>query len=77
MIVNNELINQVKGLAQDNYETWGQYVVECYSDEELEEDISDFDTIEEWIDVRKSVANVIEERWDSGWCGQSSVWGRE
>jgi len=77
MIVSEEILNKAKNLAQDNYETWGQYIVECYTDEELTENLSDFDTIEEWVDIRKSVANVIEERWDSGWDRQSSIWGRE
>lgn len=72
-----ELLSQVKQIAQDNYETWGQYIVECYTDTELADNLSDFDTLEEWIDVRKSVANIFEERWDSGWDRQSSIWGRE
>lgn len=66
MIITQELINRAKKLAQDNYETWGQYVVECYTDEELTEDLSDFSTLEEWIDIRISVANVLEER-SSSW----------
>ena len=72
-----ELLSQVKQIAQDNYETWGQYIVECYTDTELADNLSDFDTLEEWIEVRKSVANILEERWDSGWDRQSSIWGRE
>ena len=72
-----ELLSQVKQMAQDNYETWGQYIVECYTDKELADNLSDFDTLEEWIEIRKSVADVLEERWDSGWYRQSSIWGRE
>ena len=66
MIVTKELMSKVKKLAQDNYNSWGQYVVECYSDEELREDLSDFSTVEEWIEVRISVANILEER-SSSW----------
>ena len=66
MKITPELMSRVKKLAQDNYETWGQYVVECYSDEELREDLSDFSTVEEWIEVRISVANILEER-SSSW----------
>ena len=66
MKITPELISKVKKLAQDNYETWGQYVVECYTDEELRQDLSDFSTVEEWIEVRISVANVLEER-SSSW----------
>ena len=66
MKITPELMSRVKKLAQDNYETWGQYVVECYSDEELRQDLSDFSTVEEWIEVRISVANILEER-SSSW----------
>ena len=66
MKITPELMGKVKKLAQDNYETWGQYVVECYTDEELREDLSDFSTVEEWVDVRISVANILEER-SSSW----------
>ena len=67
MIVNDELLNKAKNLAEENYETWGQYIVECYTDEELAEDLYEIGTMEEWVEIRKSVANVIEERRNSGW----------
>jgi hypothetical protein len=76
MITTKELIVEAKKLANDNYESWGQYVVECYTDEELKEDLSDFATLQEWIDIRISVANVLGER-ESSWWTQSSIWGRE
>ena len=66
MIVTNELLNNAKNLAQDNYETWGQYIVECYTDEELKESLVDYDTLEEWVEIRKRVAEVYEER-SSSW----------
>jgi hypothetical protein len=65
MIVKDELLNRIKNLAQDNYETWGQYIVECYTDEELKESLVDYDTLEEWVEIRKRVAEIYEERLSS------------
>ena len=62
MIANPELISKAKKLAQDNYETWGQWIVECCDDNELALDLANFNTLEEWVDVRISVANILEER---------------
>lgn len=62
MIITPELIVEAKELAQDNYETWGQYVVECYEDSELAESLEGFDTLEDWIEVRIRVAGVYAER---------------
>ena len=60
--VTPELIAEAKKLTNDNYETWGQYVVECYEDSELVESLKDFDSLEEWVEVRISIANIYEER---------------
>jgi hypothetical protein len=57
-----ELIVKAKKLAHDNYESWGQYIVECYTDSELAESLEDFDSLEDWIEVRISIANIYEER---------------
>lgn len=65
MIVDDKLIDRVKNLSEDNYETWGQYIVECYTDEELKESLVDYDTLEKWIEIRKRVADVYEERLSS------------
>ena len=76
MLVTQEMIVEAKKLAQDNYESWGQYIVECYTDEELKADLADYTTIEEWVDFRIRIADTIEER-SSNWWTQSSIWGRE
>jgi hypothetical protein len=76
MLVTQEMIVEAKQLAQDNYESWGQYIVECYTDEELKADLADYTTIEEWVDFRIRIADTIEER-SSNWWTQSSIWGRE
>jgi len=62
MIATKELISEAKELAQDNYETWGQYIVECYEDSELAESLESFDTLEDWVEVRIAVAEVYAER---------------
>ena len=62
MIVTKELVDQAKKLAQDNYETWGHWIVECYDDDEVAENLADFDSLEEWIDIRIRVAEVHRER---------------
>ena len=62
MLVTQEMIVEAKKLAQDNYESWGQYVVECYEDSELKESLESFDTLEDWIEVRIAVAEVYAER---------------
>lgn len=62
MLITPELIAEAKKLANDNYESWGQYIVECYTDEELEECLEDFNSLDEWVEVRISIANIYEER---------------
>ena len=60
--VTPELIVKAKKLASENYESWGQYIVECYTDEELEECLEDFHSLEEWAEVRLTIANIHKER---------------
>jgi hypothetical protein len=62
MVVTTDLIDKAKKLANDNYETWGQYIVECYEDSELAESLEDFNNLDEWVEVRISIANIYEER---------------
>ena len=62
MIATKELITEAKKLAQDNYESWGQYGVDCYEDSELAESLEDFTSLDEWVEVRISIANIYEER---------------
>jgi hypothetical protein len=67
MVADKEMIAQVRQMAEDNYDSWGQYVVECYTDKELVKDLADFNTLEEWVDIRIAVAEVIAEReWRNG-----------
>jgi hypothetical protein len=65
MVADEKTIAKVRKLAESNYDSWGQYVVECYTDKELVKDLADFNTLEEWIEIRITVAEVIKER--SGW----------
>lgn len=54
-------VAEAKKLANDNYSSWGQWVIECLDDEELLEEIIDFDTIEDWIEIREQVADAHRE----------------
>lgn len=62
MNVTPEILAMAKALANQNYETWGQYVVECYTDDELIADLQDFQDLAEWMDVRVRVGEVYAER---------------
>lgn len=57
-----QMLEKAKKLAMENYETWGHWVVEAYTDEELLDDLKDFGTVEEWVEIRKRVAEVYRER---------------
>lgn len=54
-------VQKAKELAEENYSEWGQWVVECMTDEEVQEDIGN-STIEEWVEIRKKIARICEER---------------
>ena len=62
MNVTPEILAMAKALANQNYSTWGQWVVECYSDEELIADLKDFPDLAEWMDVRIRVGEIYAER---------------
>jgi hypothetical protein len=60
-------LDEAKKLALENYSTWGQWVVECFEDSELREELDDFDTMEEWVEIRIGVADANEEIENSSW----------
>lgn len=62
MNVTPEVIVKAKELAEKNYSTWGQYIVECYTDNELAEELADHKTLAAWVKTRKAVASVYAER---------------
>ena len=43
MQVTEEILKKAKKDAMDNYSTWGQWIVECYDDDELRESLEDVD----------------------------------
>lgn len=51
-------VAEAKKLANENYSDWGQWVIECLDDEELHEEILDYDTIEDWVEMRVGVADA-------------------
>jgi hypothetical protein len=48
-------------LALENYSTWGQWVVECYETKELEKELKEFNSLEEWVEMKKIVTGVYSE----------------
>ena len=62
MEITKELMANAKKLAQENYESWGQWIVEGYGDEELAQDLADHASLDEWVDIRISVAEIHRER---------------
>lgn len=59
-------VQKAKELAEENYSTWGQWVVECLTDSEIENDIEDMG-INEWVEYRKKIAAIFEEREKTVW----------
>ena len=60
-------VENAKKMAMDNYETWGHWVVECYTNDELQEELDEFDTLKSWINIRISVADARKEIEDTAW----------
>ena len=63
----NELVAEARNLAEDNYSTWGQWVVECMTDAELSESLGDARTLAEWVAIRKVVASAHCEIESTAW----------
>jgi hypothetical protein len=62
MKVTPEILAKAKKLSEENYETWGQWVVECMTDEELQAELEEFETFQAWLDIRITVGLIYEER---------------
>ena len=54
------MLEEAKRLAQENYDTWGHWVVECMTDSDILESIFT-QTIEEWVKTQEAVAGVYKE----------------
>jgi hypothetical protein len=53
-------VEQAKKLAMDNYDSWGQFVIECMTDNEIEASLFDL-TLEEWVKIREDVGGYFRE----------------
>ena len=49
---------EAKRLASENYDTWGDTVVECYELHELVDSLAECASLEDWVQVMKDVADV-------------------
>jgi hypothetical protein len=67
MEVTPEVLAEAKKLASENYSTWGQWVVECFSDAELREDLAEFDTLDDWVEIRVAVGEHHAEIENTAW----------
>lgn len=52
---------EAKKLATENYETWGDTVVECYELSELVESLEDCESLDEWVQLMKDVHGIRED----------------
>jgi len=62
MRVTPSVLKEAKRRAEENYPTWGNYVVEAYTDEELTAELADHRSLSDWVTTRRRVASVFEER---------------
>ena len=60
-------ISAARDLAAKNYQTWGQWVIECQSDADIEEDLRICGSMQEWIALRKSIASAASEIENTAW----------
>lgn len=64
-------IEACKRLARNHYDTWGQWVVECHTDEDIERDLININgdelTLEEYISLREDVAGYYREIENTAW----------
>lgn len=64
----NELVAEAKRLANVNYSTWGQWVVETMTDAEIAELLEDCNNdINEFVDLRIRVAGYYNEIESTAW----------
>lgn len=64
----NELVAEAKRLANVNYSTWGQWVVETMTNEEIAESLEDCNNdINEFVERRIRVANYYSEIESTAW----------
>lgn len=60
-------ISDARTLAAKNYQAWGQWVIECQSDADIEEDLRICGSITEWVELRKSIAGAASEIENTAW----------
>lgn len=62
MEVTDEILARAEKLAYENYETWGNWVVECFTTEELADDLRRHKSLKAWVKHRKDLAGIYDER---------------
>ena len=61
MQVTDAILNEAKKMAMDNYSTWGQWVVETHTDGELRAELSEYSTLESWVEIRQRIADYYDD----------------
>ena len=54
-------VPEAKRLAEAKYEEWGQWVLECMTDMDIQVDIHGL-TQDEWISVREDIHSILTDR---------------
>lgn len=64
-LVPDSMVEEAQALAEENYSTWGQYIIECYNFEDIRQNLLDYKgrpyKMEAWIEMRKRVADIHQE----------------
>lgn len=57
-------LERAKALATEHYSTWGQWVIECLDDADLEKELElekEYNDLKEWVEIRERIADAHEE----------------
>lgn len=60
-------VRTAREIAQKNYATWGQWVIETMEDKDILEDLAGHSTLGSWVRYRKDVYSRIKEIEDTAW----------
>lgn len=62
-----DIAARAAAIAMENYDTWGNWVVECMTMQEIREAVEEAGGLEQWvqlqIDVQKRRDEIINTRW--------------
>lgn len=62
-----KLVTEARTLALDNYETWGNWVIECYTAADLLKELRAECTVKRWVKHRIRFHDHAEEIGNTAW----------